>query len=191
MQCLPQAASATAGQMTLGIALPDQDVNFGAMGLAKLQRPDGEPVTLVRIDDLGLPACRLIKIDVEGMETDVLQGAAETIRRHRPILFVENNRRKQSTLLIERVLAWGYTAWWHLADYYNPNNFFGNADNLFEAYFPEANMLCLPKDARERIGNRLVPVLGPEDHWEAAVIRTRGQSWFDAMRQAVRARARA
>jgi hypothetical protein len=31
----------------------------------------------------------LIKIDVEGMELDVLEGAKETITRNKPIIFIE------------------------------------------------------------------------------------------------------
>ena len=31
-----------------------------------------------------------IKIDVEGHETDVLEGARATIRAHRPVLMIEN-----------------------------------------------------------------------------------------------------
>jgi len=38
-------------------------------------------------------AVDFIKIDVEGMEFDVLDGAAETIATHRPILFVEVRKR--------------------------------------------------------------------------------------------------
>jgi hypothetical protein len=33
----------------------------------------------------------LIKIDVEGMEADVIRGARETIARHSPVLYLENN----------------------------------------------------------------------------------------------------
>ena len=35
------------------------------------------------VDDLGLASCRLIKVDVEGFEAQVLRGAAATIARHR------------------------------------------------------------------------------------------------------------
>lgn len=50
------------------------------------------PTSTVRtmmIDGLGLERLDLLKLDVEGMETEALQGAAETIARCKPILFVE------------------------------------------------------------------------------------------------------
>jgi FkbM family methyltransferase len=46
-------------------------------------------VPQVSLDSLNLPRVDLIKIDVEAMEVEVLQGGAETIRRCKPILFVE------------------------------------------------------------------------------------------------------
>jgi len=46
-------------------------------------------VKTIMIDGLGLKRLDLLKIDVEGMEAEALQGAAETIARCKPILFVE------------------------------------------------------------------------------------------------------
>lgn len=46
-------------------------------------------VKTIMIDGLGLERLDLLKIDVEGMEAEALQGAAETIGRCKPILFVE------------------------------------------------------------------------------------------------------
>ena len=43
-----------------------------------------------RIDDLGYKNIGFIKIDVEGHEKSVLEGATETLARDRPNLFVEN-----------------------------------------------------------------------------------------------------
>lgn len=44
------------------------------------------------LDRLGASeSIALIKIDVEGMEPDVIRGARETLRRHRPIVYVEEN----------------------------------------------------------------------------------------------------
>jgi FkbM family methyltransferase len=46
----------------------------------------------LRIDDLALPVCDLIYLDVEGWEYFALEGAAETITRCRPVIGVEINR---------------------------------------------------------------------------------------------------
>jgi hypothetical protein len=42
------------------------------------------------IDAMSLPRVDMINIDVEGMEADVLAGAAQTIRTHRPLMYVEH-----------------------------------------------------------------------------------------------------
>jgi FkbM family methyltransferase len=50
----------------------------------------GEAVSLIRLDDLGLGASfRLLKIDTEGFESEVLKGGAEAIAAYRPQIFIE------------------------------------------------------------------------------------------------------
>lgn len=49
---------------------------------------DGVVPTL-RIDDLALPVCDLIYLDIEGWELYALRGAAETLARCRPAVVVE------------------------------------------------------------------------------------------------------
>jgi FkbM family methyltransferase len=52
---------------------------------------EGELIRVRRLDDLlaNLPSARLIKIDVEGLELEVLQGATEIISKFRPVLVCE------------------------------------------------------------------------------------------------------
>jgi FkbM family methyltransferase len=47
------------------------------------------PVRMMAIDSLDLARLDLLKIDVEGMELEVLQGASATLQRLRPILLIE------------------------------------------------------------------------------------------------------
>lgn len=50
----------------------------------------GEAIELTRLDDLGLDSSfRLLKIDTEGFESEVLKGGAEAIAAHRPRIFIE------------------------------------------------------------------------------------------------------
>lgn len=46
-------------------------------------------VSVRQLDSHHFDNVSLIKIDVEGWELEVLQGAIETIKQHRPVLFVE------------------------------------------------------------------------------------------------------
>lgn len=41
------------------------------------------------IDDLNLPGCDLIQLDIEGYELKALKGATETIKKYKPVICVE------------------------------------------------------------------------------------------------------
>lgn len=47
-------------------------------------------IELSALDDFNLPKVTFMKIDVEGMEPQVLEGAIETIKRSRPFIYVES-----------------------------------------------------------------------------------------------------
>jgi FkbM family methyltransferase len=46
-------------------------------------------VPVMRIDDLDLPACDLIYLDIEGYEYFAIQGAIKTIEEYRPVIALE------------------------------------------------------------------------------------------------------
>ena len=57
------------------------------------------PVRALSIDTLGISRVDLMKVDVEGMEMDALQGARQSIVRDRPILLIENLKTDRTALL--------------------------------------------------------------------------------------------
>ena len=63
-----------------------QSPNAGAAHLVS-----GSDVEVTTLDSYGLHACDLIKIDAEGLEFGILQGAWQTIARHNPVLVLEIN----------------------------------------------------------------------------------------------------
>ncbi|MHB1291141.1 MAG: FkbM family methyltransferase [Sulfuricella sp.] len=130
--------------------------NFGGVSLGEV--PTEVPVETV--DSLGLERCRLIKIDVEGMEREVLLGARGTLARLKPFLYVECDRREKSADLIRLLMEQGYRLWWHLPPLYNPENFAGNKENVF-AGLVSGNLLCAP--AGSGFECDFQPVTGPED----------------------------
>jgi FkbM family methyltransferase len=147
---------------------PDKPYNFGSLSLAG--PGSGERVGLVSIDSLHLPRCRLIKIDVEGMEGDVLNGAQKTVARLQPLLFVENDTLGRSAHVIESIFGLGYKAYWHITPYFHQANFFGNRENIFAQYQPSANLLCMPRAAPFDAAG-LMECTGTADNWKSAAER--------------------
>ncbi|HRW60055.1 MAG TPA: FkbM family methyltransferase [Defluviicoccus sp.] len=69
-------------------------------GLASFSKPDGPckvlDVPVKRLDDFQFGDVCFIKVDVEGLEMDVLRGGSETIARCKPVMLVEIEQRHLS-----------------------------------------------------------------------------------------------
>jgi FkbM family methyltransferase len=129
------------GQVHIPIVHYGEDGNFGGVGL----EDEGEAVSIGTVDMLNLSRLDLLKADVEGFEERVLRGAEATIQRHRPLLYLENDRRDLSSALLSRVAGLGYQAAWHMPFLFNPENHSGNAENIF-GEIASINILCFPKE---------------------------------------------
>jgi FkbM family methyltransferase len=103
------------------------------------------PVDVITIDQLGLAGVDFIKIDVEGMERDVLDGGRQTIMAHRPLLYVEDDRPEQLPRLLEFLKDAQYRAWQHFPPLYNPDNMKRAKDNVFNNEV-SANLFCVPAE---------------------------------------------
>jgi FkbM family methyltransferase len=106
---------------------------------------ESEKIEVVRIDDevtrLNINTINLIKIDVEGYEWNVLQGAEGSIQKFRPILFIEliEKNLRHYGHSSETVVKWVQGQGYHIVDARTkaaiPD---GRWDTL------ETDILCLP-----------------------------------------------
>jgi hypothetical protein len=87
-------------------------------------------------------------------------GAAATLARCRPVLYVENDKVETSEALVAHLLAAGYRLWWHTPPLYNPDNFSRNPQNVFGRIM-SFNMLCLPRESAE--APNLREIMSPPD----------------------------
>jgi FkbM family methyltransferase len=84
VEVIAVAAGASAGRGTV------MDIDSGNLGRASVRTDAQGSVDVATVDGLvGDRHVDLLKVDVEGMECDVLQGARGTIERCRPVLLVE------------------------------------------------------------------------------------------------------
>jgi FkbM family methyltransferase len=96
--------------------------DFGMVSLVKqAEITVFESVEIVTVDELGLPRLDFLKVDVEGMEIDVLRGARRTMEAHQP---------------------WGWIEHWKVDPRTIKQQFAGLNYKFFEA--DKLNMLCAP-----------------------------------------------
>jgi FkbM family methyltransferase len=86
-------------------------------------------VSVVRLDAMfpQLGRLKLIKLDIEGMEKDALDGARELINRTRPFIYAED---RDDTLFDYLVRMGGYDVQRHETQLFNPENYFGHPEDV-------------------------------------------------------------
>jgi FkbM family methyltransferase len=163
-----EARQCAVGGALGSVTVPEIDYaspgNFGGIDVTSFT--DGYPVPLVTLDeDIHPPRLDLLKIDVEGMELEVLRGADALIRHLRPVLYLENDRVERSRELISHLLALDYRLYWHLPPLFNPDNFFGDSENVLGTIV-SVNMLALPRERPAGIDGLagLDEVADPSEH---------------------------
>ena len=152
--CFQQAVGAKPGSLVVPPLDYTSETNFGSVALRQYR--SGETVPVVTLDDLNLAACHFLKVDVEGMEQDVLEGAKDLIARCKPVLYVENDIPHKAGALAHYIDSLSYKMYWHQPSYFNPHNFFGNPENVFRGIVA-TNMVCIHRSVAQNLTG-LTPV---------------------------------
>lgn len=180
VRVIEAAAGAARGRMLLPHLDFNAHQNFGAFPLNEITDPEARLPTasVAPIDDFH-PAAPVgfMKIDVEGMEVDVLVGARGVITRHHPRLYVENDRKDKSSRLIALLESMDYRLFWHLPPLFRPDNHAGDREDIFPGIM-SVNMVGIHHQERGfnfeiLLENEwcLGPVVGLGDTYRAAFLR--------------------
>lgn len=145
---------------TMTFAAYDTTKPHNSGGVA-LSHGAGVRVPVVTLDSLTshLESVKLVKIDVETMELEVLRGATALIAKHRPLLYVENEMESHCQPLVDWLRKQEYGLFWHTPPLYNPKNLRG-APNGYggKAILVSYNMLCMPFEWPEVIEGNFIQV---------------------------------
>lgn len=151
VDCYPYALSSESGHLQIPMLDYRQQNNFGGISF-EIAAEGGLPVPLHRFDDVFvLPRLDLMKIDVEGMELNVLKGAETLINKFHPVIYMENDNREKSADLLAWLFEHDYRVWWHTPALFNSDNFFKNPENVF-GNVCSLNVLAIRRDADANIG---------------------------------------
>jgi FkbM family methyltransferase len=169
------ALSSSAGEKVLHVPLNRRHNTIDDLATIEPKNPVGategvsEKVTTRRLDDFGFTHCGFIKIDVEGHEEAVLDGAAQLIRNERPIMMIElEDRHNAGTVerVINRLAGLSYSAYRLGNKCLSPVAAFdpqmrpqvGTIDSLSprRRTTPTANFIFVPEGAGARIPPRLL-----------------------------------
>jgi FkbM family methyltransferase len=130
VECQRAAVGSSAGTIRVPELPYDMENNFG--GLELDSHAGSMETSVVTIDEtFKYNRLNLIKVDVEGWEADVIEGARQVIARFKPTLFVENDRLEKSEALIRLIRSMEYRLWWIASPLFSPENFAGEPGNIF------------------------------------------------------------
>ncbi len=132
-------ASIVVPKLDLGI-----EQNYAALTMMN-DAKNGDMIQVDTIDNKQFTAISLIKIDVEGMEEQVLMGAWESIKKFQPFVYMECNQKgKQASLINFMEKEFGYQCWWDMPPIFRPDNYFKNPVCPWAGNPITQNLICVP-----------------------------------------------
>ena len=121
--------------------------NIGSTSFAGPDDPDAAVATgVATLADLRVAygAFDLIKLDIEGMELEVLRGDAVHLAQGRTALWLEANEDFRTLEVAQLLRSWGLDLFYFAFPAFNPNNFNGNSRPVYPFAF-EAGLLAAPQ----------------------------------------------
>jgi FkbM family methyltransferase len=132
----------------------DAHLPFSSLPGGKLHNGEqDETVGTTTVDSLELENLHLLKVNVPGSLIDLLQGAAETIRKHRPIIYYRLSDIEHVEAEVHAIKELGYRCWSHTPYLYNADNHAGESTNIFPGCVQQ-NVIASPVENRFELEQR-------------------------------------
>lgn len=138
----------------------DAHTNLGTSSFYDREAPR-LPVLMLPLDQIAPAETKLVKIDVEGLEPEVLAGATRLIEEVRPVWFVEAFYKAHRAQVMETFLRAGYAVYWFYAPWVSRSPLSGVA--AADDTVGDANFVCVPD--------------GGAPQWELPTARPEDESW--------------
>lgn len=163
-----RAAGAEAGYCKMPVVDYTQTTNVGSVSLLRGELSDAS-IQIEPLDSLERSRpVDLIKIDVEGMEIDVLRGAESIIKHDRPIIYFEHEMNTEGELLKPIIFLddKNYELFWDIKYLHDECNFHGRTTPFFGDIGSASNVLAIPAERVAQLagilaGMKIVPITDP------------------------------
>ena len=144
-------------ELTLNSIEINESNNYGGFSLGfnpGSNHSNSYEIPVKTIDALGIKKIDFLKLDVEGMERKILDGAIMTIERDRPIIFCECNSLiggNEDIVFCQKV---GFSVFGFLASAYNAGNYNKIEENVFGPA-KELSLLLIPQEKADKVINSI------------------------------------
>lgn len=102
------------------------------------------------LDSLSLDKPDFIKISANSMESEVLKGAKQIIKKYKPIISINAQIEDNNQNIIKIMKSWKYQVYQYNSPIYNPNNWFRNKNNKFVS-LAKKTFICFPHNKEPQI----------------------------------------
>jgi len=111
------------------------------------------------LDQYEFPRVDFVKIDTEGYELRILQGAGAMLTHRKPSLLLEMQDTATYSAIYDYLKIFDYYMYWMPVATFNPNNFKQESNNVFGNQHGVINWICSPK----QLNTVLQPVVDRDD----------------------------
>lgn len=116
----------------------------GRYGEAGIQEK-GTLIPTLKLDNLDINKCNLIKIDIEGHEWNAIKGGKKFLKKHKPIIYLEAKKTDGTKNYLKWFFDNGWRCYWHFAWWFRKNNYKNNVNVNFLGQ-GDMNIVAIPND---------------------------------------------